>query len=294
MKNVINDDGTELVPTGGIDFTYNVISHLKKLLPKFDDYLFILFNHNGTTLPISRNFWHCKKILFWEAGENKQQQFGKVKSDYLCIFTHYASSRPNVYSIPLGYFTSEVSGETIEMPERLFDISFTGCLNRNRARLASLLSGKKVQWIADGLEKRKKKTLVTLNRIIKWEHNNDYFYFTEDFNVGLNKERYSLVLRNSRIVLCPRGWVNAETFRMYEAMKFGCVVITEKLPERDFYRNVPVFQIENWKEGLEVARYMAKHPERLVELGSSSQRFYEEHYQPRAVAKNISLIIKSL
>jgi hypothetical protein len=67
MKNVIYDTGVELKHVD-IDYTYSIVSHLRRLLPDFDDYLFIEYNHLGTVLPASRNFKHDKKILFWEAG----------------------------------------------------------------------------------------------------------------------------------------------------------------------------------------------------------------------------------
>jgi len=293
MKNVIYDDGKQLDP-GTLDYTYSIISNLKKSLPNFNEYLFIVYNHLGTTLPISRNFKHDKKILFWEAGESKQQPFDEIKSDYLHIFSNYVKTNPRVVnSIPLGYWDSKIFGKVIEMSERLHDISFIGCLNRNRVHLASLLSGRSKEWIALGLLKRKEKTLETLNAIIQWRYTNDYFLFTKDFGAGLDKEKYSYRLRNSKIVLCPRGWVNTECFRMFEAMKMGCVVITEKLPEREYYRNIPIIQVDRWRDGLKIARELIGNNEKLSELGKSNQKFYNEHFDPIAVAKNICSVIKS-
>lgn len=294
MKNVINDDGTKIFPPVEPWYTYKIIIELKKILPDFNNYLFIFYNHNGTTLPISRNFKHDKKILFWEAGENKQQQFNKIKSDYLCIFTHYAKSHGKIHSFPLGYFKNELNSDVIEMSERFFNISFTGCLNRNRLSLASILSGKPKRYLISKLINQKKKTLDTINSIVKLDYNNDYFQFNEDFNTGLNTERYLYFLKNSKIILCPRGWLNTETFRMYEAMRYGCVVITEKLPNRDYYKNIPVIQVDNWKDGLKIARQLLQDKEKLAEMGKENQEFYKNHFDPKVVAKNISLLIKRL
>ena len=177
------------------------------------------------------------------------------------------------------------------MEERLFNLSFVGCLNRNRVLLASLVSGKPRRKIIDGLIKRKEKTLKSINEFVKWEHNNDYFYFAEDFNRGLKKDRYAFILKNSKIALCPRGWVNTETFRLYEAMKAGCVVIAEKLPVRDYYKNIPVIQIEDWRNGLRIARKLIKDEKRLIELGNENRDFYNSHFHPKIVAAKI---IKSI
>ena len=195
MKNVIYDDGKELVP-GTLDYTYSIISHLKKKMPDFNEYLFIVYNHLGTILPASRNFKHDKKILFWEAGTFRRQPFDDIKSDYLHIFSTHAKTKHGVVnSMPLGYWDSKVFGKVVEMSERMHEISFVGCLNRNRVHLASLLSGKSKEWIAVGLLKRKKKTLELLNTIIQWKYTNDYFMFTEDFGAGLDKENYSMSKR---------------------------------------------------------------------------------------------------
>ena len=43
----------------------------------------------------------------------------------------------NTTSIPLGYFTQTDNDEVIPIKERLYNISFIGCLNRNRLTLAS-------------------------------------------------------------------------------------------------------------------------------------------------------------
>lgn len=294
MKNVIYDDGKELNP-GTLDYTYTVLTHLKKLLPNFNDYLFIVYNHLGTTLPASRNFKHDKKILFWEAGTYRRQPFDEIKDDYLSIFSTHAKSRHKVvHSIPLGYWDSKVDGRIIEMPERMYDISFTGCLNRNRVHLASLLSGRSKEWIALGLLKRQKKTLEIINRIVQWRYTNDYFMFTEDFGAGLDKEKYTYILRNSKVILSPRGWISTECFRMYEAMKMGCAVITETLPDREYYKNIPVIQIDKWKDGLKIARELLKDKDKLEKIGKKNLEFYKNNFHPRAVAKNISLVIRGL
>ena len=96
MKNVIYDDGTELNPDH-YTYTFSIIKHLRRLIPNFDDYLFIVYNTLGTTLPISRNFKHDKKILFFEGGSKRQQPFDSIKHDYSLIFSTHTYSRENIY-----------------------------------------------------------------------------------------------------------------------------------------------------------------------------------------------------
>jgi Methionine biosynthesis protein MetW len=50
---------------------------------------------------------------------------------------------------------------------------------------------------------------------------------------------------NSKICLIPRG-TSHETYRFFEAIRFGCIPITEALPSHWFYNNSPTIKIKNW------------------------------------------------
>jgi hypothetical protein len=58
---------------------------------------------------------------------------------------------------------------------------------------------------------------------------------------------YSRALMNARICLAPRG-TSVETFRVFEGLRFGCVVVGERLPSHWFYRGGPVIQLDRWNE----------------------------------------------
>jgi hypothetical protein len=53
---------------------------------------------------------------------------------------------------------------------------------------------------------------------------------TEHCSGGLPKPDYAGVLRASKIVLAPSGWISAESFRVFEAMYADCVLITSPKP----------------------------------------------------------------
>jgi hypothetical protein len=58
---------------------------------------------------------------------------------------------------------------------------------------------------------------------------------------------YSERMMNAKICLAPRGSV-VESFRWFEGLKFGCLVISERLPKRWYYEGAPVIQIDDWNE----------------------------------------------
>ena len=78
---------------------------------------------------------------------------------------------------------------------------------------------------------------------------------------------------------------------MYEGMMHECVLITEMLPERDYYKDIPVIQVKKWKDGLAIARDLIEKPDQLVAMGRASRRFYNRHFAPKTVAKWASKII---
>jgi hypothetical protein len=287
MKNVIDELGNEQKYKGG--YTGEMFKHLKKKLKNFNDYLFVMYSTNGTKTPIPllKKIKHSKKVLIWHSSENKRNSIKEIENDYLHIFSNYYWDTKSTTSIPLGYFTENSNSEPVPMNERLYNISFIGCLNRNRLELASELSGIRKFWLSMGLSFYKERTLKLLNQIVKWKWNRDLFQFNGDFNAGLDADLYQYFLQHSKVVLCPRGWVNSETFRLYEAMRYGCVVISEELPDRTYYKDIPIIQVKNWKDGLDIARNLLKNPKKLQELGTANKKFYESHLSPKATAEII-------
>jgi len=49
----------------------------------------------------------------------------------------------------------------------------------------------------------------------------------EQFNSGLSEKEYARLLRDTQIVLCPRGWSAVESYRFYEALEAGAIPLVE-------------------------------------------------------------------
>jgi hypothetical protein len=75
-------------------------------------------------------------------------------------------------------------------------------------------------------------------------------------------------------------------------MRFGCVIITEELPNREYYKNIPVIQIKNWQEGLKIAQELINDNDKLEIMSSQTKKFYEEFLSPKATAKIIAKKLK--
>jgi hypothetical protein len=275
-------------------FELDVFTILKTKLPDFKDYLFVVYGNNGNELPLSRYIQHDKKVLIWRSNENKLNRVDELKKQYKHIFTNYYWNDTNSTSLQLGYHTQTKNKKIIPIKERLFNTTFTGCLNRNRIELASLVTNIPIKWIGLGLLFYKKFTLKILNNLVKYKYPMDYYQFNDGFNNGLDEEDYNFILRNSKIALCPKGWVNTETFRLYEAMKWGCVVISEELPDRSYYKDIPIIKVKDWREGLKISNELINNKTKLEEMSKRNLQYYKDNLSPQATANLIVDKLNSL
>lgn len=82
-----------------------------------------------------------------------------------------------------------------------------------------------------------------------------HFYIHETFAWAdpnsLTVLEYRDLLLNSVFVPCPAGWVNLDSFRLYEALECGCIPIVEKSPI-DYFANYlgnhPFLAVDSWDQ----------------------------------------------
>lgn len=285
IENVVDDDAEPII-LDKKSYTGKVYLQLQKELKNFNDYLFIEYKNNNTNLPTTRLYPHNKKVLMFFSGENKLHPINELAGEFHHIFANYYWDDQNVTSIPLGYYSYSV-GNYVPIEERLHEISFTGCLSKNRVPMAAALLGINKVLLFISFFFNSIKTFSTINTIVKWKRNRDIIFFTDNFAKGLSPEKYCEVLRHTKIIFSPKGWINTETFRMYEAMQHGCIVFTEKLPNRSYYKDIPVIQVNNWKEGLAFADKILQNEDLLKELSQKHKEFYENMLSPEATVKII-------
>ena len=267
---------------------------LSKLLKNFDDYLFCEYDSDDFNIPAVRFHDHKNKVLMWRAGEKKLHQIKEVKQYFTHVFANYYWDEDGVTSIPLGY-NNYFDKNEVPVNERNYDISFIGALNNHRIPVASEITGIHRYLISYGLYKNPEKTLRFLNNFCDWtKKSQGKYFFTWEFNTGISSEHYCNILLHSKIALAPKGWINTETFRMYEAMKYGCVVVADVLPERNYYKNIPVIQVENWKDGFKQIRGMLKNKKLMHELSLKHKAFYDEYLSPKATAKIVADKLNSI
>lgn len=108
--------------------------------------------------------------------------------------------------------------------------------------------------------------------------------FTEWFGKGLPPAEYAAVLANTRIAICPPGFISAETIRHWEAMRLGCVVITAPLPENHFYKDSPMIIMDDWSQLHRAIEELTSDPERLIQVHEATVAWWRDVCCEKSVA----------
>jgi hypothetical protein len=101
---------------------------------------------------------------------------------------------------------------------------------------------------------------------------------------GLSFEQYADYIKKSKIVLTPHGSLAEECFRHYEAMKCGCLIISERLPDNYFFSESPIIQISDWAEGDRIIKDLLADPARMQALHEAALRWWRDVMSEPAVA----------
>lgn len=272
-------------------FLDRFFTELQIICPKFALYNFYIYTTQKPDLyPTSFYSQNTgKDILLFLSDE-----LGKVplelKDRYKCIFKPYLMHDfENIYTFPLGYVGESVSTEYISVEKRCYDVFFSGNFNLNRVDFYREVADTG-RWIPN-------------NHLFYWIYKKiffrlpiDYFLkkddcfqkskirFTENFKGGFPISEYIRILSQSKIVLCPRGFHSTECFRHYEALKQGCIVISEKLPDSYLYDNSPIIQIDNWKGIRKIVNDLLQDESLLMKKSEESLRWYENVMSEKATA----------
>ena len=237
-------------------------------VPSFGNYQFYVIGSNAP--------WDFKidekSIVFYMS--NEKHDIPESLSKAFLVFTPYCplSSRPkNVFPIPLGYNGSLRDLPVKPINERTIDVFFSGNLHRRRG---PFYLGAQLFLMGQKLFGGAKKHNLQVS-------------FGRQFGGGLSPEKYSEVSMNSKIALVPEGYLSNNSFRFFEASKYGTLIITKKLYDYWFYKAFPGYQTNNWIGVGGKIRYLLNHPDKMEEMHRNIRKYYEENCSEKAVAEYI-------
>ena len=183
---------------------------------------------------------------------------------------------PDVALIPVGTY-NQLDLPLVPMGDRSTDVFFAGSVEHDasvRARIGSpkARSRREMVTAVESLAARRPglRTDVRL---------------TSGFTASEGAaEGYSQALMNSRICLAPRG-NSAETFRVLEGLRYGCVVVGERLPRFWFYEGSPVLQLRSWDELERVVAPILEDPDEIARLHAESLAWWRDRCSEQAVGR---------
>ncbi len=199
---------------------------------------------------------------------------------------------PPIYDMPLGYGNQQdLPMQPIET--RPIDVFFAGSIEQGfPKRLWSphrwLPGPKRVSRmhmlrVLEDLQSRMPELKVWVHTNTRFVLNALEYGLTQPGEV-LDTEAYSQTLMHSKICLAPRG-TSADTFRLFEGLRYGCVVITERLPKRWFYQEAPVLQVDDWRELQVLIPKLLQNPYHMQQLSEAALHWWQTVGSEEAVGQ---------
>jgi hypothetical protein len=273
-------------------FLAKVMAELRNLLGEANDrYLYVIDSPSFQKLHLAHSLAGKIPILFYVGDENNS--FDDLQpTEFPVVFRQYMQglSAPRVYPMPLGTTPLMNSSMVKTTHEKRINIFFSGCLNANRIGLYTYFRfGKEIQSESFLLSRVLSRILRQFGKKdLSWSFADSYIQFTDGFQRGLPQSSYAEKICDSRIVICPYGFISPETIRHYEALQSGCTVITKRWPFNDFLAKAPMVVVDSWQELETIIPGLLSNPDVLAENQRKALEWWESFGSPEGFASYVA------
>ncbi len=191
---------------------------------------------------------------------------------------------PQVIHLPLGYHSQQELPQ-IPMAERSLDTFFVGQVSEfippgsyRRYLSSSKIQARKQIWAV----------LQQLQKENRWKMDLGDLAADQNASAGAAFSSYSEKMMQSRICVAPRGSM-ADTFRSFEGLRAGCLVVANPLPKDDFlYPHAPLLIVDHWREVRGILERYARNVDALEEWRARSLAWWRDHLRPEVLGASIA------
>jgi hypothetical protein len=200
----------------------------------------------------------------------------------------------NTIDVPLGYYR-QPEKPIKPVQERATDVYFGGSLVHDLGRkerwkqIVKRLAGNPKQLYRKSMLRELERVRCRHPEITAKVTLTGEFRELESAQVS----DYASDMMDARVALVPRGTA-AESYRLFEAWRYGCIVVCEPLPPRWFLEGAPVISLGSWRELERVLVSLFEDPARQRELHESSLRWWRHVCSEEAVGRRLASQLRGL
>ena len=187
----------------------------------------------------------------------------------------------HIVPVPIGTYRQR-DLPLVPLDERAYDVYFGGSTtNGNHSRRSWRYWLRSPKNISRALMLEHLEALATQHPdlAIVTKRTANFLGTTDDDAVA-----YSHAMMQSRICVAPRG-TSLETYRFFEGLRAGCVMICERLPNRPFYTGAPMVTIDDWSTLASTISALLADRERMQHMHLASLHWWHEHCAPAALGR---------
>lgn len=275
----------ERLPTYGPKVVAVILGDELAQMPTYKDRVGMVFKCYGVGPPLGcsplRNPSYQNLLTLLQHGYARARY-------YLSVFKQKRSNKripknelwkTPVHPIPLGY-ANQVQVPFIPFDEREADVSFAGSVVHRQYKWWSLQ-----KWCKTPKSYSRAKMIAYLHRYIdKYPSARVDLKITPSFKAirSADPVSYSDRVMSTKISLVPRG-ASYETYRFFEAIRFGCIVIGEYLPDFEFYKGAPIIRISDWRNLESELNALLENPELARERHQEMMDWWETKCSEKAI-----------
>jgi hypothetical protein len=199
-------------------------------------------------------------------------------------FTAPVRKEPRTIRLPLGYH-SQVELPQVPMAERALDTFFAGQVQYQVPRDSYK------RWTSTSKHQARLQiwsVLQQLQKEGKWTMDLGTLAADQSHTDTAAFSSYSEKMMQSRICLAPRGSM-ADTFRAFEGLRAGCLVVANPLPKDEFlYPDAPVIIVDHWREIRGILARYARDYDALEEFRAKGLAWWDRHLRPEVLAISVA------